>query len=80
MPEVAGALQGEAGPTALLYCNVPQIFDKLYPLLPMAAMYCSKRASIWTFRCCRRPGIRKHLTPLVTTVRRTKAGIEIDEQ
>jgi hypothetical protein len=80
-PEVAAALQGESGPTALLYCDVPQIFDKVYPLLPMAALALQQKGI--TLDVSVLPpaeAIRSHLTPLVSTVRRTKAGIEIAEQ
>jgi prepilin-type processing-associated H-X9-DG protein len=80
-PEVAAALQGEAGPTVLLYCDVPQLFDKLYPLLPMAALVLQQKGIKLDLSSLPPANvIRSHLTPLVTAVRRTKAGIEIAEQ
>ncbi len=80
-PDVAAALQGEAGPTALVYCDVPQIFDKTYPMLPMAAMMLQQKGINLDLSMLPSANvIRGHLTPLVTTVRRTKAGIEIAEQ
>ncbi len=79
--EVAGALQGETAPTALVYCNTQQIFDKIYPALPVLAMLLQQKGinlDLSTMPSAK--AIRGHLTPLLTTVRRTKLGIELDEQ
>jgi hypothetical protein len=79
--EIAAALQGEAGPTALLYCDLPQVFDRVYPMLPMGAMMLQQKGiNLDLSLLPPAQVIRRHLTPIVATVRRTKAGIEIAEQ
>jgi prepilin-type processing-associated H-X9-DG protein len=64
-----------------LYCDLPQIFDRVYPMLPMGAMMLQQKGiNLDLSLLPAAEVIRRHLTPIVATVRRTKAGIEIAEQ
>jgi hypothetical protein len=81
VPEIAATLQGEAAPTVMLYCDVRQIFDRVYPMLPvLAAVWQRQGINLDLSILPPAEAIRRHLTPILATVRRTKQGIEIAEQ
>jgi hypothetical protein len=80
-PEVAKLLSGEGGPTTLFYWNTQDTFNQLYPMLPMtAAMLQSQGINLSLSMLPAQNAIGPHLTPLVSSVRRTKSGIEITER
>jgi hypothetical protein len=85
VPEVAAALKAGDGPLALGYCDTPKLFELFYPFVPMIGQVALSEL--------RREGldlnvsiipsakaITPHLTPGVTSVRRTKAGIEVNSR
>ena len=79
--EVAKAFNGEGGPMALFYFDVRQTVEKIYPMLPMAsAMMQQQGMSLDLSILPPQNAITGHLTPLVTSVRQTKSGIEITER
>ncbi len=78
-PQVADAING--GPLALLYCDLPQVFDRVYPTLPMAAAMMQHQGI--SFNPSSLPSantIRSHLAPLVSVVRKTPSGVELVER
>jgi hypothetical protein len=85
MPEVAEALEGDVGPLKIAYCDTQRVFDLLYPIATVAAQAMARemRRGGIEIGCEILPSagaVRKHLSPAVMSVRRTKAGIEILEQ
>jgi hypothetical protein len=79
--EVGKTLSGDAGPTALLYCDVRGIFENVYPMLPALPMMLQPLGINLSLPTMPSAGtIGAHLTPLVASVRQTKAGIEATEQ
>ena len=80
-PEVSKVLTGDSQPMGLFYYNVKQTFDSFYPMLPMlGAMVQQQGVKLDFSKLPPQKAISDHLTPLVTTVRRTKSGIEITER
>jgi hypothetical protein len=79
--DVAKLLTGEAGPTTVFYWNTPQTFNEVYPLLPMmAAALQPQGINLDLSILPPQNAISDHLTPLVSSVRQTKSGIEITER
>ncbi len=80
-PEIATRLSGDPAPMKLVYVDVRNIFDKLYPMLPMlAAILPSQGINVSLPPLPPPNAISPHLTPLVSSVRQTAAGIEITER
>ncbi len=80
-PEVAKLFAGGAGPTSLLYWNIQDTIKQIYPALPMiAALLQPHGIKLDLSMLPPQEAIVPHLTPLVSSVRRTKSGIEIDER
>jgi hypothetical protein len=81
-PEVAKLFTGEAGPTAIFYWNTQQTFNEVYPLLPVMAAALKPQGINLNLSTLLPPQnvIGPHLTPLVSSVRLTKLGIEITER
>ena len=79
--EIAKTLSGDAGPATLFYCDVKGLFEKLYVMVPMLPMILQQQGITVTLPALPPADtISKHLTPLISTVRRTPAGIEIAER
>ena len=80
-PEIAKLFGGGAGPTSIIYWNTQETINRIYPALPiLAAMLQSQGIKIDLSMLPPQNAIVPHLTPLVSSVRRTKSGIEIDER
>lgn len=80
-PEIGQLLTGEAGPTSVFYWNTQQTYNELYPMLPVvAAMLQPRGINLNLSLLPPQKAIGPHLTPLVSSVRRTKSGIEISER
>jgi len=80
-PEVAKLFTGDAGPTTVFYWNTQQTYNELYPMLPVvAAMLQPRGINLNLSLLPPQTAIGPHLTPLVSSVRRTKSGIEITER
>jgi hypothetical protein len=80
-PEVAKLFTDEAGPTALVYWNTQQTFNNVYPMLPLVAgMLQPQGIKLDLSMLPPQKAIGDHLTPLVSSVRRTKSGIEFTER
>jgi hypothetical protein len=80
-PEVAKLFTGGGGPTAVFYWNMQQTFEQIYPMLPMIAPLMQQRGiGLDLSMLPPQQAIGPHLTPLVTSIRRTKSGIEITER
>ncbi len=82
LPGVALALNDQNRPVALGYCNMPELFDSLYPwcsLLATAIAGGAQQAKIdleptfWPSA----PAIRSHLRPEITCVERTPHGLQL---
>jgi prepilin-type processing-associated H-X9-DG protein len=84
-PEVAATFSQGDGPVKFAYGDSRRVFDVLYPVLLSNLKYAFmglERVGI-EFDPMLLPtagAIRPHLTPTVIAVRRTKSGIEVDEQ
>jgi hypothetical protein len=78
-PEVEKIFTGEAQPMFFVYCDMQQIFDRIYPLLQLWAHTILHDQEI-NLNLSSQNAVRGHLTPLILTVRRTKSGIEITER
>jgi hypothetical protein len=79
---VAGLLQGDAGPLAVVYADSQQIFRTLYPfaqILGHIGLQQARRAGLGLDPISLPSGsaIEKHLQPLVVAKRRTETGIEV---
>ncbi len=80
-PEIAKLLAGDAGPTALVYCNLQQVCDSIYTALPIASLIMQQQGVKLDLSILpSKDAIKGHLTPLIAMVRRTKSGIEITER
>ena len=80
-PDIAKTLSGDAAPLALLYCDIKGIFEKFYPMAPILLMAAQQQGANLTLPPMPPANaISPHLTPLIATVRRTPAGIEIAER
>ena len=80
-PEVAKLFTGEGGPTTLFYWNTQQTFNQIYPMLPLiAGMLQPQGIKLDLSMLPPQNAIGPHLTPLISSVRRTKLGIEITER
>jgi hypothetical protein len=80
-PEVAKLFTGEAGPTTVFYWNTQQTFNQIYSSLPMmAAALQPQGIKLDLSLLPPQNAIGAHLTPLISSVRRTKSGIEITER
>ncbi len=85
-PEVAKLFAGDARPLKLVYCDVQRVFDVLYPMAAVALRTLEPRLraggglDLGGAFLPSAGAIRRHLSPAVTTVRRTEAGIEIIER
>jgi hypothetical protein len=80
-PEVAKLFTGETGPTTLFYWNTQQTYNEVYPMLPVvAAMLQPRGINLNLSLLPPQTAIGPHLTPLISSVRRTKSGIEITER
>jgi len=83
-PEVAAVFK-DGGPLGLVYCDTRTVFEIVYPFVPMFAQaFLSElqREGI-DLNISMLPSakaIGPHLTPSVTIVRRTKAGIEVSSR
>ena len=79
-PEVAKLFSGDAGPTTVLYWNIQQTFNQIYPMLPLLVGALQQQGiNLDLSMLPPQEAIGKHLTPMISTVRRTKSGIEITE-
>ncbi len=79
--QVAAALKSGSGPLALLYCDVPRLFDLIYPTLPQAAS--AMQAQGINLNPASLPSaktIRAHLAPLVAVVEKTPSGVAFEER
>jgi Protein of unknown function (DUF1559) len=80
-PDIAKLFAGEGGPTSLFYWNTQQTYNEIYPMLPVvAAMLQQQGIKLDLSKLPPQKAIGPHLTPLITSVRRTKSGIEITER
>ncbi|MGA2058984.1 MAG: DUF1559 domain-containing protein [Thermoguttaceae bacterium] len=80
-PEVAKLFTSEGGPTAVFYWNTQQTCNEIYPMLPVvAAMLQPRGINLNLSLLPPQTAIGPHLTPMVSSVRRTKSGIEITER
>jgi hypothetical protein len=80
-PDIVNLFSGGEAPVALAYCNAQQACDNLYAALPLASMALLQRGiQVDMSKLPPKEIIRGHLTPLVSSVRRTKLGIEITER
>ncbi len=80
-PQVAKEFSGKSAPTILFYCNVQKVLERVYPLLPFAATAMQRQGINFDLSLLpSQETLKPHLTPVITAVRRTTAGIEIDEQ
>ncbi|MBV9126100.1 MAG: DUF1559 domain-containing protein, partial [Planctomycetes bacterium] len=82
VPEVRAALAGDGETLALLYTDTPRLFDMRYPLLTVFAEFGANKLrqegiDIPAGLLPSAQSIRPHLRPSVTTVRRTRAGVEV---
>ncbi len=85
VPEVAGLLQGDAGPVMLSYCDTRKIFELAYPFVPMIAQVALSELAregidVNVSILPSAKAIGKHLRPSVTAVRRSPAGIVMISQ
>ena len=79
--EIAKTLSGDAGPVTLFYCDVKGLFEKLYMMVPRLPMILQQQGITLTLPALPpAESIARHLTPLISTVRRTPVGIEIAER
>jgi len=81
-PEVAAMLKEGGGPLALAYCDSRTMFELVYPFVPMLAQaFLSEMQregiDLNVSLLPSAKAIGPHLTPSVSMVRRTKAGIEL---
>jgi hypothetical protein len=79
---VAGLIQGDAGPIAVVYADSQQIFRTFYPIvqiLGQVGLQQARRAGVNLDPILLPSGsaIEKHLQPLVIIKRRTETGIEV---
>ena len=81
VPEIGETFSDKEGPIALVYCDVPGVFAKFSPMLTMLPMLMQQRGADFTLPAIPSTNaIGPHLTPLISTVRPTKGGIEIAER
>jgi hypothetical protein len=82
LPGVALALNDKNRPVALGYCNMPELFDSIYPWCSLFATALAGAAhqakvdldpTFWPSA----PSIRRHLRPDITTVERTPNGLQL---
>ena len=82
LPGVALALNDRNPPVALGYCNMPEFFDAVYPLISLGATAIAGAAhqakidldpTFWPSA----PAIRRHLRPEITTLERTPHGLQL---
>ncbi len=81
VPEVAAVMKSPDRPLLLCYHDTPKLFELIYPIVPFFAQaLCSQMQrqgiDVTVDILPSAPAIGKHLRPGVTTLRRTKAGIE----
>ena len=81
VPAVAEALKSGSGPVMLSYIDTQEVFDMVYPLVPMLGQVilselAKEGIDVDISILPSAPAIRKHLRPGVSTVRLTPAGIE----
>jgi hypothetical protein len=81
VPEVAKVMKSAERPLAFCYNDTPKLFELAYPFAPFFAQWvCSEMQhqgfDVTIDALPSAPSIAKHLRPGITTVRRTKAGIE----
>ncbi len=82
VPEVSQMLEGSEAPEKFLYVDTKQVFQFIYPLVPIWAQLANgelHRQGI-DFNMAAIPSaeaISKHLSPAIVSVRRTENGIEM---
>jgi hypothetical protein len=80
-PDVEKLFTSDTGPTTLFYWNIQQTFNQIYPMMPLiAGMMQSKGVKLDLSMLPPQNAIGPHLTPMISSVRRTKLGIEITER
>jgi hypothetical protein len=80
-PAIAKTLSDDAASIALVYWDVKGSFEKLYPMIPMLAMIAQQQGINLNLPAMPPADtIAKHLSPLVATVHRAPAGIEIAQR
>jgi len=82
VPEVAEVLQSGTGPIVVGYQDTPEIFRLVYPFVQMAAKFMTQELQregidVDVSLLPSAASIGRHVRPGLTSVRRTKAGIEI---
>jgi hypothetical protein len=79
--DVAKLFTGEGGPTTVFYWNTQQTFNEIYSMLPMMAAALQQQGINLNLSILPpQNAIGAHLTPLISSVRRTKSGIEITDR
>jgi hypothetical protein len=80
-PDIAKLLADESAPTAFIYQDAPRVFGILYSLLPgAAAMLKTQGINLDLSLVPPKESVLGHLTPMISTLRRTTAGIELTDR
>ena len=83
VPAAAGLFAGEEAPMAVAYCDTPELFKLVYPIVQMYAQVVlgvmqREEVTVDISILPSAPAIGRHLQPTVVAVRRTKAGVVIE--
>ena len=82
LPEAAREIEASHGPVLFGYCDLPKMFEQVYPFVMLFSSsfidnLCEGKGGINAGILPSAPAISRHLRCGVTTIRRTKHGIEV---